>query len=105
MTWACPDHHRLFPAKQGQNKLPGIVSDDPEETPTKTWAGGIEFRLSEAGSCRAAVPALRAAGGQQEQGSEGSRSRAWKSRFLNVREKEILRKPAGDRSVASSCLV
>lgn len=43
--WAIPDHHRLFPAKQEQNKLLRIVGDDPEEIPTKTWAGDTEFRI------------------------------------------------------------
>lgn len=45
VMWAIPDHPRLFPANQEQNKLLGIVGDDPEEIPTKTWAGDIEFRI------------------------------------------------------------
>lgn len=39
------DHHRLFPANQEQNKLPGIVGDDLDEISTKTWARDIEFRI------------------------------------------------------------
>lgn len=71
VEWASPDRrwHRIcFPTKQEENKLTEISDDDLEETHTKTLAGDIEFKLSGAGSCRAAGPAPLASNWEGDSG-------------------------------------